>query len=80
MCVIAPFDSPELATMRTARGTFPGDEVTPHFQEFAGADQDPARHRVQDPGGPIFTMTVRAFPGLLEKTKASGSIDEHRLV
>ena len=72
--VVALFDDPELATMRTARGTFPGSEVTLNFQEFTGADQNPVRHRVQDPGGPIFTMTVEDFPGMIERIKAHGGI------
>ncbi len=70
--VVKLFDNAALATMRTARGTFPGTEVMLNFQEFTGADQDPVRHRVQDPGGPIFTMTVEDFPATIERIKASG--------
>lgn len=68
----ALFGDPSLATMRTARGTFPGNEFTINFQEFRGPDRKPVRHRVQDPGGPIFTMTVQDFPAVIDMVRANG--------
>jgi catechol 2,3-dioxygenase-like lactoylglutathione lyase family enzyme len=72
--IISLFDNPELATMRLTFGTFPGTDATLYFQEFNGADQNPVRHRVQDPGGPIFTMTVEDFPATIERIMTSGGI------
>jgi len=66
------FDNHDLATMRTARGTFPGTDVTLTFQEFTGVEQHPVRHRVQDPGGPIFTMGVTDFAATMDRVKANG--------
>ena len=66
------FGDPSLATMRTARGTFPGSEFTLNFQEFTGPDRKPVHHRVQDPGGPIFTMTVQDFPAVIDLVRANG--------
>ena len=68
----ALFGDPSLATMRTARGMFPGSEFTINFQEFTGPDRKPVHHRVQDPGGPIFTMTVQDFPAVIEMVRANG--------
>ena len=72
--VKALFDNPSLATMRTARGTFPGSDFSINFQEFAGVDRKPARHRVQDPGGPIFLVQVQEFPAVIELVRAHGGI------
>jgi catechol 2,3-dioxygenase-like lactoylglutathione lyase family enzyme len=72
--VKAFFGDQALATMRTARGTFPGSDVTLTFQEFGAPDRRRARHRVQDPGGPIFPVTVQEFPAVVEQVKASGGI------
>lgn len=66
------FGDPSLATMRAARGMFPGSEFTINFQEFTGPDRKPVRHRVQDPGGPIFTMTVQDFPAVIDMVRANG--------
>lgn len=54
------FGDTSLATMRSTRGTFPGSEFTINFQEFQGPDRKPARHRVQDPGGPIASARPEA--------------------
>jgi len=72
--IVSLFDNPDLAMMRLTSGTFPGTEVTLNFQEFSGADKDPVRHRVQDPGGPIFTMGVADFQATIERIKANGGI------
>jgi len=39
----AYFGDKSLATMRSARGTFPGSEITLNFQEFGAPDRKPAR-------------------------------------
>jgi predicted enzyme related to lactoylglutathione lyase len=72
--VKALFNNPALATMRTARGTFPNTDFTLNFQEFTGVDRKPARHRVQDPGGPILLVTVDGFPAAIDLIKANGGI------
>lgn len=61
-----------LATMRTARGTFPGSDITLTFQEFGGPGRKAVKHRVQDPGGPIFPVTVQDFPAVVEQIRAHG--------
>ena len=66
--------NPALATFRLAQGTFPGTDVTVYFQEFTGAEKTPVHHRVQDPGGPIFTMGVEDFAGTMELVKANGGM------
>lgn len=69
------FNDRSLKTMRTARGTFPGSSFVINFQEFGGTDRKPpVRHRVQDPGGPILTMTVNEFPAVIAAVKANGGI------
>jgi catechol 2,3-dioxygenase-like lactoylglutathione lyase family enzyme len=69
------FDNRSLKTMRTARGTFPGSSFVINFQEFGGLDRkSPLRHRVQDPGGPILTMTVNEFAAVMAAVKANGGI------
>ena len=69
------FNNTSLKTMRTARGMFPGSSFTINFQEFGGTDRkSPVRHRVQDPGGPILTMTVNEFPAVIAAVKANGGI------
>lgn len=72
--VKALFSNPALATMRTARGTFPNTDFTLNFQEFTGVDRKPVRHRVQDPGGPILLVTVEGFPAAIDLIKANGGI------
>ena len=72
--VKALFNNPALATMRTARGTFPNTDFTLNFQEFTGVDRKPVRHRVQDPGGPILLVTVQGFPAVIDLIKANGGI------
>jgi len=69
------FNNMSLGTMRTARGTFPGSSQQIIFQEFGAADRrPPLRHRVQDPGGPIFTMNVNDFPAVMAAVRANGGI------
>ena len=68
------FGDKTLATMRTARGTFPGSNITLTFQEFGAPGRKPARHRVQDPGGPILPVTVQGFPAVIDQVKANGGI------
>lgn len=72
--VKALFDNQGLATMRTARVAFPGTDFAVTFQEFAVAGRKPARHRVQDPGGPIVLVTVKAMAPVLDAIKANGGI------
>ena len=66
------FGDKALATMRTVRGTFPGSDITLTFQEFGAPGRKAVRHRVQDPGGPIFPVTVQDFPAVIEQVKANG--------
>ncbi len=62
-----------IAAQRAARGTFPGTDVQVSFQEFSGpTDRKSARHRVQDPGGPILLVTVQGFPEVIAAVKANG--------
>jgi catechol 2,3-dioxygenase-like lactoylglutathione lyase family enzyme len=68
------FGDPSLATMRTARVTLPGSGLVINFQEFTGPDRKPVRHRVQDPGGPILTMTVPDLQAAITAVKANGGI------
>jgi len=70
----AYFGDKSLVTMRAARGTFPGSEITLNFQEFGAPDRTPVRHRVQDPGGPILPVTVQDFPAVIEQVRANGGI------
>jgi catechol 2,3-dioxygenase-like lactoylglutathione lyase family enzyme len=72
--VKALFDDPSLATMRTARASFPGGQFSIVFQEFAVEGRKPARHRVQDPGGPILLIQVQEFPAVIDQVKANGGI------
>lgn len=72
--VKALFNDPSLTTMRTARGTFPGTEFTLNFQEFNVPGRQPARHRVQDPGGPILLVNVTDVRGALEQVRANGGV------
>ena len=72
--VKALFDNQGLSTMRTARVAFPGTDFTVTFQEFAVAGRKPARHRVQDPGGPIVLVTVKAMVPVLDAIRANGGI------
>ena len=70
----AYFGDKALVTMRSARGTFPGSEITLNFQEFGAPDRKPVRHRVQDPGGPILPVTVQDLPAVIEQVRTNGGI------
>jgi catechol 2,3-dioxygenase-like lactoylglutathione lyase family enzyme len=70
----ALFNDPSIATMRNVRATFPGTDVTVNFQEFTGPDRKPARHRVQDPGGPILLVNVDDFPATVMQIPANGGL------
>ena len=70
----ALFNNPAIATMRAVRATFPGTDFVINFQEFTGVDRKPARHRVQDPGGPILLVQVNDFPAVIDLIKANGGI------
>ena len=70
----ALFGDTSLATVRMARGTFPGSEFAINFQEFRGPDRKPARHRVQDPGGPILLVQVQDFSAVLDLIRSNGGI------
>ncbi len=72
--VVALFDNKKLATMRTARGTFPGSELTLNFQEFRGEEQSPLKYRVQDAGGPVLLVQVQEFPAVVDLVRANGGI------
>lgn len=66
------FGDRTLATMRTARGTFPGSDITFTFQEFGAPGRTAVRHRVQDPGGPIVPVTVQDFTAVIGQVQANG--------
>ncbi|MGB7220791.1 MAG: VOC family protein [Vicinamibacterales bacterium] len=70
----ALFNDPSIATTRATRGTFPGSDFTINFQEFSGPARKPARHRVQDPGGPILLVQVQNFRAAIDAIKANGGI------
>ena len=71
--VLALVGDPALAMFRLTGGfAFDGTDGALRFQEFGGAEKTPVRHRVQDPGGPILTMTVEDFAGVMERVQALG--------
>ena len=71
--ILTLFGDPALAMFRlTSDYAFPGTDRALRFQEFSGAEQTAVRHRVQDPGGPILTMTVEDFAGVMERVETYG--------
>jgi catechol 2,3-dioxygenase-like lactoylglutathione lyase family enzyme len=66
------FGNTSLATIRSARATFPGSDVTIEFQELTSPDRKPIRHRVQDPGGPVLPITVQDLAAVAERARATG--------
>ena len=65
--------NPALSMFRlTGEAAFAGTPGALRFQEFGGAEKTPVRHRVQDPGGPILTMTVDDFAGVMERVEQYG--------
>ncbi|NOT44302.1 MAG: hypothetical protein HOP14_06845 [Acidobacteria bacterium] len=65
--------SPALSTFRlTGADLFAGTDGALRFQEFGGAGKTPVRHRVQDPGGPILTMSVKDFAGVMQRVEEYG--------
>lgn len=70
--------NPALSRFRlTAGDAFPGTPGKMRFQEFDGAPKNAVRHRVQDPGGPILTMSVDDFAGVMARVpKYGGTIGD----
>jgi catechol 2,3-dioxygenase-like lactoylglutathione lyase family enzyme len=65
--------NPALSMFRLTGGyAFPDTPGALRFQEFAGAEKTPVRHRVQDPGGPILTMSVDDFAGVMARVETLG--------
>jgi catechol 2,3-dioxygenase-like lactoylglutathione lyase family enzyme len=65
--------NPALAMFRLTGGNvFDGTAGAMRFQEFGGAEKTPVHHRVQDPGGPILTMTVKDFSGVMQRVPEYG--------
>jgi catechol 2,3-dioxygenase-like lactoylglutathione lyase family enzyme len=65
--------NPALARFRLTAGyAFPDTPGKMRFQEFAGAPKNAVRHRVQDPGGPILTMAVDDFTGVIARVQQYG--------
>jgi len=70
--------NPALSRFRLTAGyAFPDTPGKMRFQEFAGAAKSAVRHRVQDPGGPILTMSVDDFAGVMARvTQYGGTIGD----
>jgi catechol 2,3-dioxygenase-like lactoylglutathione lyase family enzyme len=65
--------NPALSRFRLTTGyAFPDTPGKMRFQEFAGAPKNAVRHRVQDPGGPILTMSVDDFAGVMQRVQRYG--------
>lgn len=65
--------NPALSRFRLTAGyAFPDTPGKMRFQEFAGAPKNAIRHRVQDPGGPILTMSVDDFAGVMARVQQYG--------
>jgi catechol 2,3-dioxygenase-like lactoylglutathione lyase family enzyme len=65
--------NPALSRFRLTAGyAFPDTPGKMRFQEFSGAAKNPVRHRVQDPGGPILTMSVDDFAGVMARVPQYG--------
>ena len=65
--------NPALAQFRlTSDFAFANTPGALRFQEFGGAAKTPVRHRVQDPGGPILTMSVKDFAGVMARVRQFG--------
>ena len=71
--ILSLVGDPALAMFRlTPDYAFPGTDGALRFQEFGGVEKMAVRHRVQDPGGPILTMTVEDIAGVMERVGARG--------
>jgi catechol 2,3-dioxygenase-like lactoylglutathione lyase family enzyme len=65
--------NPALSRFRLTAGyAFPNTPGKMRFQEFDGAPKNAVRHRVQDPGGPILTMSVDDFAGVIARVEQYG--------
>jgi len=65
--------NPALSRFRLTTGyAFPDTPGKMRFQEFAGGPKSAVRHRVQDPGGPILTMSVDDFAGVMARVQQFG--------
>jgi catechol 2,3-dioxygenase-like lactoylglutathione lyase family enzyme len=73
--ILALAGNPSLTAFRlTGDSFFAGTPGQLRFQEFSGVERTPVHHRVQDPGGPIFTMTVEDFAGVMERVPQYGGM------
>lgn len=68
------FGDTTLTSIRSTRASFPGSNLTLEFQELTAPDRKPVRHRVQDPGGPIITVTMQGLPAMVARARANGGI------
>ena len=65
--------NPALSRFRLTTGyAFPNTPGKMRFQEFAGGLENAVRHRVQDPGGPILTVSVDDFAGVMARVQQYG--------
>ncbi len=63
--------NPALSMFRMSPGKL-FDTGVIRFQEFTGDKKTAVRHRVQDPGGPILTVTVKDFAGVMTRVEQFG--------
>jgi catechol 2,3-dioxygenase-like lactoylglutathione lyase family enzyme len=63
--------NPALSMFRMSPGKL-FDSGVLRFQEFTGDKKTPVQHRVQDPGGPILTVTVKDFAGVMKLVEPLG--------
>jgi catechol 2,3-dioxygenase-like lactoylglutathione lyase family enzyme len=71
--IIRLVGNPALSTFRLTGGdVFAGTDGAMRFQEFEGDEKTPVHHRVQDPGGPILTMSVKDFAGVMKRVEEYG--------
>jgi catechol 2,3-dioxygenase-like lactoylglutathione lyase family enzyme len=65
--------NPALSMFRMSPGKL-FDSGVIRFQEFTGDKKTPVQHRVQDPGGPILTVTVKDFAGVMKQVEPLGGM------
>jgi catechol 2,3-dioxygenase-like lactoylglutathione lyase family enzyme len=67
--------NPALSMFRLTGGdVFAGTDGKMRFEEFSGDTKTPVHHRVQDPGGPILTVTVKDFAGVMKRVEEYGGM------
>jgi len=73
--IMALTGNPALTMFRlTTDNVFAGTDGEMRFQQFEGAAKTAVHHRVQDPGGPILTMNVTDFAGVMDRVPMYGGM------